>query len=114
MLSRWNGKQQQQQQQKHTHAHFRYIKSAVTRNYSEKSINSILDRISANTSDMKLLKDFYEATLAALQEAKNDRLWFKTNLKLGKVFTAVLCVCVRADETNRRNKQTKLTWSISL
>lgn len=62
-----------------------YIKSAVTRNYSEKSINSILDYVSA-ASDSDLLLQFYETTLEALQEAKNDRLWFKTNLKLGKMF----------------------------
>ena len=35
---------------------------------------------------MELLQIFYEATLKALQEAKNDRLWFKTNLKLGKLW----------------------------
>jgi hypothetical protein len=31
-------------------------------------------------------QEFYETTLKALQEAKNDRLWFKTNLKLGKLW----------------------------
>ena len=58
-----------------------YIKSAVTRNASEKKINSTLDFISAST-DVKLLQDFYGATLHALADAKNERLWFKTNLKL--------------------------------
>ncbi|XP_074650276.1 COP9 signalosome complex subunit 2 [Tubulanus polymorphus] len=62
-----------------------YIKSAVTRNYSEKSINSILDYISTS-KQMKLLQNFYETTLEALKEAKNDRLWFKTNTKLGKLY----------------------------
>mmetsp|Transcript_8968 Transcript_8968/g.16154 ORF Transcript_8968/g.16154 Transcript_8968/m.16154 type:complete len:441 (-) Transcript_8968:1502-2824(-) len=61
-----------------------YIQSAVTRNYSEKSINSILEFIS-NTQNMVLLQQFYETTLDALTEAKNERLWFKTNLKLGKL-----------------------------
>ncbi|XP_053212067.1 COP9 signalosome complex subunit 2 isoform X3 [Panonychus citri] len=61
-----------------------YIKSAVTRNYSEKSINSILDYIS--TSKQELLQEFYETTLEALKDAKNDRLWFKTNTKLGKLY----------------------------
>lgn len=28
------------------------------------------------------VQDFYTATLDALSEAKNDRLWFKTQLKL--------------------------------
>ncbi|CAH1796151.1 unnamed protein product [Owenia fusiformis] len=62
-----------------------YIKSAVTRNYSEKSINSILDYISTS-KQMTLLQNFYETTLEALREAKNDRLWFKTNTKLGKLY----------------------------
>ena len=68
-----------------------YIKSAVTRNYSEKVLNKILDLVSApggmnEDKQMELLHTFYETTLAALLEAKNDRLWFKTNLKLGKLW----------------------------
>jgi len=62
-----------------------YIKSAVTRNYSEKVINKVLDLVSASQK-MDLLQTFYETTLTALMEAKNDRLWFKTNLKLGKLW----------------------------
>jgi len=62
-----------------------YIKSAVTRNYSEKVINKVLDLVSGS-QNMELLQEFYETTLKALQEAKNDRLWFKTNLKLGKLW----------------------------
>lgn len=62
-----------------------YIKSAVTRNHSEKSINSILDYISTS-KNMALLQNFYETTLDALRDAKNDRLWFKTNTKLGKLY----------------------------
>lgn len=82
-----------------------YIKSAVTRNHSEKSINSILDYISTSKNvrrkgnwiqsvhiiegtnfQMELLQNFYETTLDALKDAKNDRLWFKTNTKLGKLY----------------------------
>lgn len=62
-----------------------YIRSAVTRNYSEKCINSILDFVSSS-HQMTLLQEFYETTLVALQEARNERLWFKTNLKLGKLW----------------------------
>jgi COP9 signalosome complex subunit 2 len=62
-----------------------YIKTAVTRNASEKAINSILDYVSSHAQQQDLLQEFYEITLAALQEAKNERLWFKTNLKLGKL-----------------------------
>lgn len=35
---------------------------------------------------MELLQNFYETTLDALRDAKNDRLWFKTNTKLGKLY----------------------------
>eukprot|EP00741_Cyanophora_paradoxa_P022159 tig00021435_g21391.t1 len=62
-----------------------YIKSAVTRNYSEKCINNILDYVSS-AQTMELLQDFYETTLDALRDAQNERLWFKTNLKLGKLW----------------------------
>lgn len=61
-----------------------YIKAAVTRNYSEKSINSILDYVSAS-QQMTLLQEFYETTLDALKDARNDRLWFKTNIKVRRV-----------------------------
>jgi COP9 signalosome complex subunit 2 len=104
-----------------------YTRAAVTRNQSEKKINSLLDHVAAST-DMRLLQargacdtdvdalqhaycalcsmrgnaallsgaivgmrlisrlpraqEFYGITLEALAEAKNDRLWFKTQLKL--------------------------------
>eukprot|EP00871_Galdieria_phlegrea_P002831 jgi/Galph1/3549/GphlegSOOS_G2190.1 len=62
-----------------------YIKSAVTRNYSEKSINKILDYVSSS-QQFPLLQEFYENTLQALKNAMNERLWFKTKLKLGKLW----------------------------
>ena len=43
-----------------------YTKSAVTRNKSEKKINSLLDYVSASPN-MQLLQDFYATTLSALQ-----------------------------------------------
>ncbi|KAI0778645.1 PCI-domain-containing protein [Trametes elegans] len=66
-----------------------YTKSAVTRNYAEKTINSILDYVGGNKSgpvEVDILERFYEATKAALAEAKNDRLSAKTNLKLAKLW----------------------------
>ncbi|KAE9462055.1 hypothetical protein C3L33_06011, partial [Rhododendron williamsianum] len=64
-----------------------YIKSAVTRNYSEKCINNIMDFVSGSASqNFGLLQEFYQTTLKALEEAKNERLWFKTNLKLCKIW----------------------------
>ena len=44
-----------------------YVKSAVTRNYSEKVINSILDAVGASP-DVELLREFYQTTLEALAE----------------------------------------------
>lgn len=50
-----------------------YIKSAVTRNYSEKCINSIMDFVSGSASQNSgLLQEFYQTTLKALEEAKNE------------------------------------------
>ena len=51
-----------------------FIKSAVTRNYSEKSINNLLEKVS-NCQDMKFLEEFYNLTLATLEDAKNEVLW---------------------------------------
>jgi len=37
-------------------------------------------------NQVELLENFYQTTLDALKEAKNERLWFKTNTKLGKLY----------------------------
>ncbi|KZO89689.1 PCI-domain-containing protein [Calocera viscosa TUFC12733] len=79
-----------------------YTKSAVTRNYSEKTINGILDYVSGSgkkrrykskggkkvseEEQMEVLEKFYEVTRKALEEAKNERLSVKTNLKLAKLY----------------------------
>ncbi len=69
-----------------------YTRAAVTRNYSEKVINSILDVVSVS-SDFELLKEFYATTLSFLEGDKNERLWFKTNLKLCKLWFAMKEFC---------------------
>ncbi|KAG6883700.1 hypothetical protein C0992_008068, partial [Termitomyces sp. T32_za158] len=66
-----------------------YTKSAVTRNYSEKTINGILDYVGGGKGgvvEVDVLEKFYQATKAALVEAKNERLSVKTNLKLAKLW----------------------------
>ncbi|KAI5998020.1 hypothetical protein EDD15DRAFT_2243085 [Pisolithus albus] len=66
-----------------------YTKSAVTRNYSEKTINGILDYVGGGKSgpvEVDVLERFYQATNEALKEAKNERLSVKTNLKLAKLW----------------------------
>ena len=52
-----------------------YTKSAVTRNYSEKTINGILDYVGGGKGgpvDVETLEKFYEVTKRALLESKND------------------------------------------
>ncbi|CAB1111636.1 unnamed protein product [Ectocarpus sp. CCAP 1310/34] len=68
-----------------------YTKGAVTQNVGEKGVNSVLDYVSSS-NDWALLKGFYEQTLDTLrrvQEHKNNRLWFKCNLKLGHLMYEV-------------------------
>jgi len=64
-----------------------YAKSAVSSNVSEKALNSILDTIS-NAKDMKslnLVELVYNTALNSLKIQGNERVWFRTNLKLGKL-----------------------------
>ena len=52
-----------------------YTKSAVTRNYSEKTINNILDYVGGGKGgpvDVDVLEKFYQVTKDSLQEAKNE------------------------------------------
>lgn len=66
-----------------------YVKSAVTRNYSEKSINNMLDFIEKASDDQRAyrcMEDFYSLTLNSFQSTNNERLWLKTNVKLAKLW----------------------------
>ncbi|EER38757.1 COP9 signalosome complex subunit 2 [Histoplasma capsulatum H143] len=66
-----------------------YIKSAVTRNYSEKSINNMLDYIEKGSDDAKAyhcMEKFYSLTLDSFQNTNNERLWLKTNIKLARLW----------------------------
>lgn len=52
-----------------------YTKSAVTRNYSEKTINGILDYVGGGKGgvvEVDVLERFYAVTNEALEEAKNE------------------------------------------
>ncbi|KAI0540423.1 putative COP9 signalosome subunit 2 [Xylaria digitata] len=65
-----------------------YVRSAVTRNYSEKSINNMLDYIekeSENETAQQCMEQFYSLTLTCFQSTNNERLWLKTNIKLAKL-----------------------------
>ncbi|ORX40213.1 COP9 signalosome complex subunit 2 [Kockovaella imperatae] len=71
-----------------------YTKSNVTRNYAEKSINNILDYVGgegkhgalAPEVPLDTLESFYSATKEACDEARNERLSTKSNLKLAKLW----------------------------
>ncbi|PNS15999.1 COP9 signalosome complex subunit 2 [Sphaceloma murrayae] len=66
-----------------------YVKSAVTRNYSEKSINNMLDFIEKNAESddaNKCMEQFYSRTLESFQSTNNERLWLKTNTKLARLW----------------------------
>ncbi|KAH8885661.1 signalosome subunit 2 [Thozetella sp. PMI_491] len=65
-----------------------YVKSAVTRNYSEKSIDNMLNFIekgSDNPEATKCMEQFYSLTLNCFQSTNNERLWLKTSIKLAKL-----------------------------
>ncbi|KAG0746510.1 hypothetical protein G6F57_000925 [Rhizopus arrhizus] len=103
-----------------------YIKSAVSRNYSEKSINNILDYVSS-TDNTSFMEKFYETTLNAMSETKNERLWVKTNLKLAKlwldrkeygrlnkILKQLHSVCQKDDGTDDQRKGTHLLEVLAL
>ncbi|KAI9715212.1 MAG: hypothetical protein M1828_000910 [Chrysothrix sp. TS-e1954] len=66
-----------------------YVKSAVSKNYSEKSINNLLDFIEKaadNEAARKCMEEFYSKTLQSFQSTNNERLWLKTNIKLARLW----------------------------
>lgn len=65
-----------------------YTESAVTRNYGEKSINSILDYVSASNASIATVEAFYSATHAVLNANQSNRLSAKTKLKLARLWLA--------------------------
>jgi COP9 signalosome complex subunit 2 len=65
-----------------------YVKSAVTRNYSEKSIDNMLNFVEKNSENDnagRCLERFYSLTLKCFESTNNERLWLKTNIKLAKL-----------------------------
>ena len=48
-----------------------YIQKAVTKNYSEKSINKILDYVSSSENS-ELLRNVYDLTLKAMKDSWNE------------------------------------------
>ncbi|MCD9640827.1 COP9/signalosome complex subunit Csn2 [Datura stramonium] len=87
-----------------------YIKSAVTRNYMKRSASQ----------NFSLLQEFYQTTLKALEEAKNERLWFKTTKlckiwfdigeygRMSKILKELHKSCQKEDGTDDQKKGTQL------
>ncbi|KAF2397510.1 putative COP9 signalosome subunit 2 [Trichodelitschia bisporula] len=74
---------------KHYRELLSYVKSAVTRNYSEKSINNMLDFIEKTAEDdsaYQAIEQFYSLTLESFQSTNNERLWLKTLIKLARLY----------------------------
>lgn len=105
-----------------------YTKTAVTRNVGEKGINSILDFVSTS-KNWEILQRFYETTLETLKEARNERLWFKTSVKLGnllyeigdfsrlsRIIKELLVSCSEedADDGVRRNSQLLEVYALQI
>jgi len=93
---------------------------AVTKNYSEKVVTNLLELISSS-KDNTLLERFYNTTLNALEDAKNQRLWFRTNMKLCHLYLQMQDFsrlesllnelhrsCLTADGKEDHNKGTEL------
>lgn len=92
-----------------------YVKSAVTRNYSEKSINNMLDFVDKQTSSktsnvdaQKHLTTFYSLTLDSFKHTNNERLYLKTSIKLAHLHIA------RGDYTTAQSLMRPLHTSITL
>ncbi|ODQ63464.1 signalosome subunit 2, partial [Nadsonia fulvescens var. elongata DSM 6958] len=62
----------------------------INRNYLEKSVNNILDSLSANLAllnqQFSTLEYIYNSILDALREQNNERLWIKSGIKLANIY----------------------------
>jgi len=60
-----------------------YGKTAVTANILEKKLNVVLDFVTGGT-DSKLSEDIFRSAAEWLLKLKNERVWFRTQLRFGK------------------------------
>lgn len=61
-----------------------YTKNTVSSNEVEKGINSILDLIST-AKDLAVVEELFAVVLEGLKKNGNERIWFRTNLRFGKL-----------------------------
>ena len=75
------------------------VQDSVTRNECTDTINNILDAISSRNrgtaegkeqrDEQETLVKMYDITLRALKSGNNERLWFNTNIKMGRMYLAM-------------------------
>lgn len=63
---------------------FMEYSKCVTNNQSEKGLISVLDKVST-AKDLNLVESVYNVALQHLKTSGNERVWFRTNLKLAKL-----------------------------
>lgn len=61
-----------------------YVDSYVNKNYSEKSINNLLEYVSS-CSNRDFLQKFYQLTLTTIRQDTHQKLWIKTQLKAASI-----------------------------
>ena len=82
-----------------------YTKSAVTRNYAEKTVNGILDYVGAGKGgpvEVDVLEKFYQVTKDALEEAKNDVRPLRSACRVVQQLTVGLLAFVRENQPQTR------------
>ena len=67
-----------------THTHTHTYTHTHMHTHAHTHIHTHTHTHTCTRTQAELLQWFYETTLEALQDAKNDRLWFKTNTKVRK------------------------------
>ncbi|KAJ1650390.1 hypothetical protein IWQ61_008795 [Dispira simplex] len=61
-----------------------YLEYPATRSDAENTFNDLLDQVTKNDSQAEWMEDMYRVTLVVLNQPKYERLWIKTQLRLGK------------------------------
>eukprot|EP00040_Diaphanoeca_grandis_P023519 m.128115 g.128115 ORF g.128115 m.128115 type:complete len:455 (+) comp29315_c1_seq1:339-1703(+) len=107
-----------------------YGKSAVSQNESEEAITEIIELVGGHKK-VELLQQIFDLTMLNLSESReditNDRMWFKLNVKLGKMYldvedyehllkilTELEAACKNIDGTDDVNKATQLFEVLAL
>ncbi|KAJ1969960.1 hypothetical protein IWQ62_000271 [Dispira parvispora] len=61
-----------------------YLEYPATRSDAEKTFNDLLDQVTKSDGQAEWVEDMYRVTLEVLNQPNYERLWIKTQLRLGK------------------------------